>query len=266
MLKQPKLIGRGGGARGGRRKRRSWDYNVMCDLCGFKVRRNALRRGYVRSHVTGINYLPEAAAPENWTYPVRDPDWFDANTINWFSYDETDPAFVFPQIEKDSDYRTPPGHYRYPGCPRFTVTTANQPAVQFGVPSAAWAVSGGYLIVWVYILDATNLEMYAVQTGPPLVVLLGNTDLSSLGANAWHKLIYETTWDTSDNVGIAFENSVAVTGNPTIVFGGAQLTSGDPEIACLPHRSSGLGAYTTGGMMELCPDCYSGLRRRVPWE
>lgn len=121
-LKQYKLLGRGGGARGGRRRRKAIDYNIECELCGFKFPRNTFRKGYVRPHATGINYLPNAAAPENWTWAIN-PFYFDANVWNWFINEMTSPDFIFPQIEKDSDLRTPPGHYHYPGTPVIDVAS-----------------------------------------------------------------------------------------------------------------------------------------------
>ena len=39
-----------------------------------------------------------------------------------------------------------------------------------------------------------------------------------------------------------------------------------PGQLILPDRLTGIGQYVTGGMMDLCPECHSGLRRRVPWE
>jgi hypothetical protein len=268
-LKQYKLIGRGGGARGGKQKRRSWDYDVMCDLCGFKVRRNVLRRGYIGSHVTGVNYLPNAIASENWTYTDRKPFYYDANVWEWWGNfsgntpptDYPQNAFVFPQLEKDSDYRTPPGHYRYPGTPLFYVETSWY-APNIGTPSAAWAIAGGYLIIWVYLVTAGAVYMKVTQGGAPVVDSVNISDLATPG---WNKLIYEITWTNASDITVHFGYGGAPAVQPLIVFGGAQLTTGDPTIACLPHRSSGLGVYTTGGMMELCPDCYSGLRRRVPW-
>jgi hypothetical protein len=119
-LRQVKVLGRGGGARGQHRRQKSHDYDVECELCGFKYRRNTLRRGYVKPHQTGENWLPNAQAPENWLFGTTLPGhWFDVNNLIWFGgvLPQEYNLLHFPALDKDSDYRTPPGQNYSPGVP-----------------------------------------------------------------------------------------------------------------------------------------------------
>ena len=83
----------------------------------------------------------------------------------------------------------------------------------------------------------------------------------------WNRLHATCTWNAQDPISMMTSINYEVVG--ALIYGGVQLTTAtgrDAEMSILPHRSSGLGVYTTGGMMDLCPTCYSGLRRRAPWE
>ena len=257
-LTQHILFGRGGGLKGAKRQR-TWDYDVECPLCGKNCRRNLLRRGYVRPHTSGINYLPNAAAPENWTWDVN-PYRFDANVVGGSIETE---AIVFPQIEKDSDLRSPPGQNRWPGVPIVLIGTP-QIFATVGTPATA---GSGTCIAWFYVpVGGTN---FATPRTPNIQVIQDvNTiiNLTKLLDAGWHRMSAEYTWDNVNPIKIEQKGFADDTGG--IGYGGVMLTTAtgrDAEIATLPHRSSGSGVYTTGGMMDLCPECYSGLRKRVPW-
>lgn len=255
-LFQAKLIGRGGGLKGSKRNK-SWDYDVECPLCGCSVRRNTLRRGYVRPHPTGENYLPNAAAPENWTYGANAPVVHDINVSGDY-YNEGYP-YVFPQIEKDSDWRTPPGQNRWPGIPQIWTGWNTGNTLTIGTPTA---LVTGTIICWIYVQPGSGSK--TVQIKQAAEVLL-TVDLENL-AQGWNRV---TSACTATNAAAVYMTPVYVAGTQRyFLFGGAQLTSKighEADIEVLPHRSSAAGVYTTGGMMDLCTECYSGLRKRVPW-
>ena len=252
-LKQPKLFG----SRSPGRKR-TLNYYVECELCGFKEKRNVLRRGYVKPHVTGVNYLPNGAAPENWT--VGSPlsyDW-DANVSasNWRAKGTSEPEhseipFFFPQIDKSPDFRTPPGQNHWPGIIHWTPVNSNWLTVTFGNPTSTFA---GYCVVWLYAFRGS------ISITTPTGLEFESPELTQ----GWHRFSFPQSFNT----GVSFYTKITYSGSQQgrMGFGGAMAIPTNDITLTLPHRSSAVGQYTTGGMMNLCPDCYSGLRRRVPWE
>jgi len=225
----------------GSKKQYTQQRTVECPLCGFEYKKSKLKRGYVKTHVTGENYLPNAAAPENWTHTVG-PTRFDANS--YFQLHDIEQTLVFPQFEKDF------GYY-YPGVPYLTLSDV----ITIGSPSAGGT---GYAIFYVYFSQINTASFRVMQ---PSAVATVATDTYQIG---WHKIISPSfKWDTTS---MDLWISLGLTATPSCAFGGMQLVINNPELSTLPDRLTGIGEYTTGGMMDLCPDCHSGLRRRVPWE
>jgi hypothetical protein len=185
------------------------------------------------------------------------PGHFDANNWMWWTLPgQTDPLYIFPSIGKDSDWRTPPDQNECPGTPRIVINQYNPVFVTVGTPTSTKV---GRCIVWVY-LDGTG----------PLTITYFNGDgtevSTTLSANlgGWHRVVLEGNWSTGVTAVLRF--SCMLTTDVRFVFGGAMLTTSvDENDWWPPHRSTGAGVYTTGGMMDLCDECFSGLRKRVPW-
>jgi hypothetical protein len=253
QLKQYKLRGQRSPGR-----KRTLDYDVECPLCGFNVRRNVLRRGYVKPFVSGENYLPNGAAPENWTVTSPVSYYWDANVFasryratGDGAPDEADHVFYFPQLDKSSDNRIPPGQNYWPGIVYARLISTNYLQVAFGNPTDTFS---GYCTMWVYATEGS----LAITTPT------GAAYTSNVLPKGWHRFTFAQDFST----GTSFYIKMTYSGDNQagIGFGGAMATTTNDPTATLPHRSSALGSYTTGGMMPLCPSCYSGLRRRVPWE
>ena len=268
-LFQPKAFGR----RGGGHARRRFDYDIECPKCGFEYPRNLFKRGYVKPHVTGTNYLPFAASPEDWDWSLI-PHFRDINAY-FFQQGRDDPLLGLPQIErpleKASRYG---GGHRYAGVPCILNTAQPGGYIDLGNPPGTNPPFGydGYLIIWVWRGDdvpadePVDLKLKAMQvTGSDYI----ETPIAREMSKGWHRIWKEFNWD-----GVKGKLRISITGGtssylPQYIlfgFGGAQIVSAEPEMASLPDRKTALGEYTIGGMMDLCPDCYSGLRRRVPWD
>lgn len=236
-LTQPVLYGRRGA-----QKKFPLDRTVECPLCGFEAKKRVMKRGYVKPHITGENYLPNSAAPEKWTYTVY-PEYYDINA--YYQWNDIEKTVVFPHWEKEFGYWQP-------GVPIFKVSSV----VTIGTPSAS---KTGYIILHLYSLADYPLTIYILN--PAATLTLSSVDLS-LG---WNRVVGELSWVSTSSLKVWLSLSGAP-GVPYVGFGGAQLVTREPELASLPDRETGSGDYTTGGLMDLCPKCYSGLRRRVPWE
>jgi hypothetical protein len=254
-LFQAKAYGRREGA-GGHTKR-TITYKIECELCGFKYPRNVFRRGYVKPHVVAENYVTNSAAPENWEWAAA-PLYYDINA--YFQANSIEHTVCFPQIEKPLEKGSRyGGGMWYPGVPCEKITGADFKFVEVGTTQAA---KSGYAIVWIYHLEGTRLTV-SVRHNTGSWVTIGAVNMNDM-SQGWHRAYFECSWNASVDIGVRFSRHPAE--EPIFGFGGVQLVENNVETACLPDRATGVGEYTTGGMMDLCPDCYSGLRRRVPWE
>jgi len=199
-----------------------------CPLCAWLYEKTVYRKGWTPSHQLGENWLPAAIDQTLWT--ITDEKYFDYGTYPQYGYEDgrRRPGVVL---------LNPGGTITYPAFPD---------------------TGSGVLKTWWYLPATPSGEDHEalVKRG-----MLATTTHTLGDKRGWQVRTQNFGWTPSTELIIENNSSKS-----NLMYGGGQIYTRDELAGFVSTDATNTGIKTVGGIMWLCPDCYSGMRRRRPWD